>query len=309
MNELETLRHSAAHVLATAILEIWPEAQFAAGPPVEQGFYYDVDLKHRVSPEDFPKIEAIVARIIKEKQPFVREVISRADAQAMAERGELAALSPRPTPSVFKLDILKGIPEGEEITLFRNAAFTDLCAGPHVADTGKIGAFKLTHVASAYYKGDEKNPQLQRIYGTAFATQEEMDAHFAMIEEAKKRDHRKLGKELQLFTFDEDIGPGLPLWLPKGTVLIEELEKLAKETEFLAGYQRVRTPHIAREKLYKTSGHLPYYAESMFPPMELDERGAPASSGQPEASSLGTSDESEGRMPSGAGKMAALPQT
>ncbi|SDU30101.1 threonyl-tRNA synthetase [Verrucomicrobium sp. GAS474] len=271
MNELETIRHSAAHVLATALLEIWPDAQFAAGPPVEQGFYYDVDLKHRVSPEDFPKIEEVVSRILKERQPFVREVISRADAQAMAERGELAALGPRPTPSVFKLDILKGIPEGETITLFRNAAFTDLCAGPHVPDTGGIGAFKLTHVASAYYKGDEKNPQLQRIYGTAFATQAEMDAHFAMIEEAKKRDHRKLGKELQLFTFDEDIGPGLPLWLPKGTVLIEELEKLAKETEFAANYQRVRTPHIAREKLYKTSGHLPYYAESMFPPMEMKE--------------------------------------
>ncbi len=271
MNELETIRHSAAHVLATALLELWPEAQFAAGPPVEQGFYYDVDLPHRVSPEDFPKIEAVVSRILSEKQPFVREVISRDDAQAMAERGELAALAPRPTPSVFKLDILKGIPEGETITLYRNAAFTDLCAGPHVADTGKIGAFKLTHVASAYYKGDEKNPQLQRIYGTAFATQAEMDAHFAMLEEAKKRDHRKLGKELQLFTFDEDVGPGLPLWLPKGTVLIEELEKLAKETEFAAGYQRVRTPHIAREKLYKTSGHLPYYAESMFPPMELKE--------------------------------------
>jgi threonyl-tRNA synthetase len=271
MNELETIRHSAAHVLATALLELWPEAQFAAGPPVEQGFYYDVELPHRISPEDFGKIEAVVNRIRSEKQPFVREVISRADAQAMAERGELAALSPRPTPSVFKLDILKGIPEGETITLYRNAAFTDLCAGPHVADTGKIGAFKLTHVASAYYKGDENNPQLQRIYGTAFATQEEMDAHFAMLEEAKKRDHRKLGKELQLFTFDEDIGPGLPLWLPKGTVLIEELEKLAKETEFAAGYQRVRTPHIAREALYKTSGHLPYYAESMFPPMEMKE--------------------------------------
>ncbi|MDE1171365.1 MAG: threonine--tRNA ligase [Verrucomicrobium sp.] len=271
MNELETRRHSAAHVLATALLELWPEAQFAAGPPVEQGFYYDVDLPHRLSPEDFPKIEEAIARVLAAKQPFVRKEVSRAEAEKLARAGRLAALSDRPEPSRFKLDILQGIPEGETISLYENGAFTDLCAGPHVADTGSVGAVKLTHVASAYYKGDERNPQLQRIYGIAFATQAEMDAHFAMLEEAKKRDHRKLGKELQLFTFDEDVGPGLPLWLPKGTVLIEELEKLAKETEFAAGYERVRTPHIARDNLYKTSGHLPYYAESMFPPMQLKE--------------------------------------
>ncbi|MDQ6809745.1 MAG: His/Gly/Thr/Pro-type tRNA ligase C-terminal domain-containing protein, partial [Verrucomicrobiota bacterium] len=171
----------------------------------------------------------------------------------------------------FKLDIIQGIPEGEEISLYRNGEFTDLCAGPHVMRTGNIGAFKLTNVASAYYKGDEKNPQLQRIYGTAFKNRTEMDAYFAMLEEAKKRDHRKLGKELELFTFDDDVGPGLPLWLPRGTAIIEELEKLAKETEFAAGYVRVRTPNLARESLYLTSGHLPYYADSMFPPMELNE--------------------------------------
>ena len=274
MTELETLRHSAAHVLATAMLEIWPEAQFAAGPPVEQGFYYDVEMPHRLSPDDFPKIEEKIAAVIKAKQPFVRREVSRAEAQELAQAGRLAALSGRPVPSKFKADILLGIPEGETITLFQNGEFNDLCAGPHVPTTADIGAVKLTHVASAYYKGDERNPQLQRVYGIAFATQAELDAHFAMLEEAKKRDHRKLGKELQLFTFDDDVGPGLPLWLPKGGVLIEELEKLAKETEFLAGYQRVRTPHIAREALYKTSGHLPYYADSMFPPMELkDEAG------------------------------------
>ena len=155
------------------------------------------------------------------------------------------------------------------ITLYRNGDFTDLCAGPHVSHTGRIGAFKLTHVASAYYKGDERNPQLQRIYGTAFKNKTEMEAYFTMLEEAKKRDHRKLGREMELFCFDEDVGPGLPLWLPKGAVLIEELEKLAKETEFAAGYQRVRTPHIARKSMYVCSGHLPYYADSMFPPMEL----------------------------------------
>lgn len=271
MTEIERIRHSAAHVLATAILRIWPEAQFAAGPPVETGFYYDVDLPHRISPEDFEKIEAEMKKEIKANRPFERVPISRADAIAMAERGELAALAPRPQASVFKLDILKNIPEGEEITLYRNGDFTDLCAGPHVMRTGNIGAFKLTHVASAYYKGDERNPQLQRIYGTAFKNKTEMEAWFTMLEEAKRRDHRKLGKEMELFAFDEDVGPGLPLWLPKGTVLIEELERLAKETEFAAGYQRVRTPHLARENMYLTSGHLPYYAESMFPPMELME--------------------------------------
>ncbi len=156
------------------------------------------------------------------------------------------------------------------ITLYRNGDFTDLCAGPHVSHTGRIGAFKLTHVASAYYKGDERNPQLQRVYGTAFKNKTEMEAYFKMLEEAKKRDHRKLGREMELFCFDEDVGPGLPLWLPKGAVLIEELEKLAKETEFAAGYQRVRTPHIARKSMYVCSGHLPYYADSMFPPMELN---------------------------------------
>ncbi|MBX9742576.1 MAG: threonine--tRNA ligase [Chthoniobacterales bacterium] len=271
MTELETLRHSCAHVLANAILVLWPEAQFAAGPPTANGFYYDVDLSHRITPEDFKRLEKEMQKIIQAAQPFEREIISRQRALEMGRSGALAGLGPRPMPSVFKLDIIERIPANEEITLYRNGSFTDLCAGPHVADTSKIGAFQLTHVASAYYKGDEKNPQLQRIYGTAFATQEELEAYFNMLEEAKKRDHRKLGKELELFTFDEDVGPGLPMWLPKGTVLIEELEKLAKETEFQAGYQRVKTPHIAREQLYKTSGHLPYYAESMFPPMELQE--------------------------------------
>ncbi len=269
MTDLERLRHSAAHVLATAILKLWPEAQFAAGPPVENGFYYDVELPHRISPEDFEKIEAEMKKETKANHTFERVNVSRAEALALAEAGELGALAPRPEASKFKLDIIRGIPEGEEISLYRNGDFTDLCAGPHVMRTGNIGAFKLTHVASAYYKGDEKNPQLQRIYGTAFKNKTQLDEYFAMLEEAKKRDHRKLGKELQLFTFDDDVGPGLPLWLPRGAAIIEELEKLAKETEFAAGYQRVRTPHIAREQLYLTSGHLPYYAESMFPPMEL----------------------------------------
>src|SRR4029077_2326075 len=175
--------------------------------------------------------------------------------------------------SKFKLDIIENIPPDEKISLYRNGDFIDLCAGPHVMRTGNIGAFKLTSVASAYYKGDEANPQLQRVYGTAFKTKKELDDYFAMLEEAKKRDHRKLGRELELFVFDDDVGPGLPMFLPRGAVIAEELEKLAKETEFAAGYQRVRTPHIARESLYKKSGHVPYYVESMFPPMRLRESG------------------------------------
>jgi len=271
MTDLERIRHSCAHVLATAILRIWPEAQFAAGPPVENGFYYDVELPHRITPEDFARIEAEMKKEVKANHVFECVEVSRDEAIQLAKEGKLAALGARPEASKFKLDIVERIPDGETITLYRNGDFTDLCAGPHVMRTGNIGAFRLTHVASAYYKGDENNPQLQRIYGTAFKNKTQLDEYFAMLEEAKKRDHRKLGKELDLFAFDEDVGPGLPLWLPKGAVLIEELEKLAKQTEFAAGYQRVRTPHIARESMYLCSGHLPYYADSMFPPMELAE--------------------------------------
>ncbi len=271
MTDLERLRHSASHVLATAILRIWPEAQFAAGPPVENGFYYDIDLPHRISPDDFEKIEAEMKKEIKANHPFERMEVSRDEALDLGKKGRLAALGDRPEPSKFKLDIIENIPPDEKISLYRNGDFIDLCAGPHVMRTGNIGGFKLTNVASAYYKGDEKNPQLQRVYGTAFKTKKELDEYFAMLEEAKRRDHRKLGKELELFVFDEDVGPGLPMWLPRGAAIIEELEKLAKETEFAAGYQRVRTVNIARAKLYETSGHLPYYAESMFPPMTLVE--------------------------------------
>ena len=269
MTDIERLRHSASHVLATAILKLWPEAQFAAGPPVENGFYYDVDLRHRISPDDFEKIEAEMKKEIKANHPFERIEVSRDEALTLGKKGRLAALGERAEPSKFKLDIIENIPGDEKISLYRNGDFIDLCAGPHVMRTGNIGAFKLTTVASAYYKGDEKNPQLQRVYGTAFKTKKELDDYFAMLEEAKKRDHRKLGRELELFVFDDDVGPGLPMLLPRGAVIAEELEKLAKETEFAAGYQRVRTPHIARESLYLKSGHLPYYAESMFPPMEL----------------------------------------
>ena len=275
MSDLERLRHSCAHVMAHAIVKLWPDAQFASGPAVENGYYYDVELEHRISPEDFPKIEAEMQAIVKANQPFEKIVVTREQALADARKGRLAALAERPAPSKFKIGNLQDIPEGEPISYYKNGDFMDLCAGPHVMRTGNIGAFKLTTVASAYYKGDEKNPQLQRIYGTAFKNKTALDEYFKLLEEAKRRDHRKIGAEMGLFCLDpEYTGPGMPLWLPKGTVLVEELEKLAKETEFAAGYARVRTPHLAKEKMYKTSGHLPYYAESMFPPMELKETGA-----------------------------------
>ena len=267
MTELETLRHSCAHVLAEAILRIWPEAQFAAGPPVEQGFYYDVDLPHRISPEDFAKIEAEMAKIIAADQPFERSVVSRSDAIALGKAGKLAALGERGVPSRYKLDILENIPEGEEISLYRNGAFTDLCAGPHVASTGKIGAFALTAVASAYYKGDENNPQLQRIYGIAFATPEELAKWREMMEEARKRDHRKLGKELQLFHVDDAVGSGLILWTPKGAIVRQELQNFISEELRRQGYEQVFTPHIGRLELFRTSGHYPYYADSQYPPL------------------------------------------
>jgi len=274
MTELERIRHSCAHVMATAILRLWPDAQFAAGPPVESGFYYDVEVQHRISPEDFPKIEEEMKKEVKANHPFEKIIVDRNQAVKDAQTGRLGALSERPgNPSKFKLGNLEDIPENEPISYYKNGEFLDLCAGPHVMRTGNIGAFKLTSVASAYYKGDERNPQLQRIYGTAFKNKTEMEAYFKMVEEAKRRDHRKIGAEMGLYAIDtEYVGPGLPLWLPKGAAICEELEKLAKETEFAAGYVRVKTPHIAKERLYLTSGHLPVlYKESMYPPMELVE--------------------------------------
>ena len=259
MSDLERLRHSCAHVLATAVLRLWPDAKLDIGPPTAEGFYYDFDLEHRFSPEDFEAIEAEMKKVVKENQKFERSTKTRDEAKAYyEERGQ-----------TYKVERLADIPEGEEISFYQNGEFVDLCAGPHVMRTGNAKAYKLLRVAAAYYRGNENNPQLQRIYGTAFPNKTQLNEWLVAQEEARKRDHRKIGREMQLFAFDDDVGPGLPLWLPKGTVLIEELEKLAKETEFEAGYERVRTPHLARESMYKTSGHLPYYAESMFPPMEL----------------------------------------
>ncbi|MBN11901.1 MAG: threonine--tRNA ligase [Opitutaceae bacterium] len=263
MTPLEEIRHSSSHVLATAVLRLFPDAKLDIGPPTDTGFYYDFDLEHKFTAEDLEKIEAAMKKVIKENQKFERIEVSREEAVTMITNfGQ----------TEYKLSRLRDIPEGEQVSFYRNGEFLDLCAGTHVNYTKKIKAFKLLSVAGAYHRGDSNNKQLQRIYGTAFQSKDELAEYLEMLEEAKKRDHRRIGKEMQLFTFDsEHVGPGLPLWMPKGTVLVEELEKLAKETEFEAGYDRVRTPHIAKESLYLTSGHLPYYEESMFPAMEFEE--------------------------------------
>ena len=263
MNELMRIRHSCAHMLATAVLRIWPDALLDIGPPTDEGFYYDFDLpSHRFTPDDFPRIEEEMRKVAKENQVFEKRIQTREEARAYFEgKGQK-----------FKVERLGDIPEGEAISFYQNGEFVDLCAGPHVMRTGNVKAFKLLKVASAYFRGNEKNPQLQRLYGTAFKNKEELETWLKLQEEAKKRDHRRIGAEMGLFAFDSEyVGPGLPLWLPKGTVLVEELERLAKETEFAANYVRVRTPHLAKEKMYKPSGHLPYYAESMFAPMEFKE--------------------------------------
>lgn len=268
MSDLERLRHSCAHVMATAILRIWPDAQFAYGPPVESGFYYDFDMKHRITPDDFEKIEAEMKKVAKENQKFEKRVITREEAIALAESGRLGGLSERPgNKSAFKLDLIAKIPVGEEISCYQNGEFLDLCAGPHVNYTSKCKNTKIMSVASAFYMGDETKPQLQRLYGTAFPTGEELAKHLEQLEEAKKRDHRRLGKELKLFHIDEDVGQGLILWTPNGAIIRQELQNFIGEELRKQGYSQVFTPHIGKTVLYKTSGHFPYYKESQFAPV------------------------------------------
>jgi threonyl-tRNA synthetase len=255
-----TFWHSSAHLLAEAVEATFPGVKFWVGPAVDRGFYYDMDLGDKtISEDELALLEKKMGELAKKNSLFVRKEISKADATAyFTEKGD-----------EYKLDLLAGLPDGE-ITFYTQGDFTDLCRGPHIPHTGLIRAIKLTSIAGAYWKGDEKNKQLTRIYGVSFPSQKDLDEHILMLEEAKKRDHRKLGKELGIFTFDDHVGPGLPLWMPNGTIIIEELENLAKETEKEAGYKRVVTPHIAKESLYITSGHLPYYQDSMYPPMELE---------------------------------------
>jgi threonyl-tRNA synthetase len=268
MTDLERLRHSSAHVMATAILRIWPDAQFAYGPPIENGFYYDFDLKHRITPDDFEKIEAEMKKIAKENQKFEYKAISREEAKAMAESGRLGGLSERPgNPSRFKLDLIDKIPEGETISCFQNGEFIDLCAGPHVGYTSKCKNVKLMSVSSSFYLGDESKGQLQRLYGTAFESKELLEEHLNRLEEAKKRDHRRLGKELQLFHIDEAVGQGLILWKPKGGLIRRALQDFITQELDKQGYWQVFTPHIGKLDLYRTSGHFPYYQESQYPPI------------------------------------------
>lgn len=255
-----TFWHSSAHLMAEAVEASFPGVKFWVGPAIDKGFYYDIDLGDRkIAEEDLAQLEKKMQELAKQKNRYIRKAMPKAEAvQYFEEKGD-----------EYKLDLLSGLNDGE-ITFYSQGAFTDLCRGPHIPNTGYIKAVKLTSIAGAYWKGDEKNKQLTRIYGVSFPNQAELDEYVAMLEEAKKRDHRKLGKELGIYTMDDNVGPGLILWMPNGTVIIEELEKLAKETENAAGYKRVVTPHIAKESMYLTSGHLPYYADSMFPPMEMD---------------------------------------
>ena len=277
--KLYKIRHSLAHVMAQAVLELYPEAKLGIGPPIDSGFYYDFDLgqgedgkPNTFTPEDLEKIEKRMRQIIGGKHAFDYREVSAGEAREIFK------------DQPYKLELIDGLAEGgvdeygEEtdepviISTYRQDSFEDLCRGPHVEATNQIpvDGFQLMHVAGAYWRGDEENPMLQRIYGTAWKNKKELKAHLKMLEEARQRDHRKLGKDLEIFVFDEEVGPGLPLWLPKGAVMIEELEKLAKELELKRGYDRVRTPHLTKENLFLRSGHLPYYEESMYPPMEME---------------------------------------
>ena len=276
---LYKIRHSTAHVMAQAVMELYPDAKLAIGPPIENGFYYDFDLGTdsdgkplSFSPEDLEKIEKRMRQIVAGKHTFNYREIGADEAR------ELFKDQP------YKLELIDGLIEGGTdeygtaidetpvLSTYRQDTFEDLCRGPHVGDTGQIrpDAFKLLTVAGAYWRGDENSAMLQRIYGTAWHTRDELKQHLQMLEEAKKRDHRKLGRELEIFIFDEDVGPGLPLWLPNGGIVIEELEGLAKEMEEKRGYDRVRTPHLAKDALFEQTGHLSHYAESMYPPMEME---------------------------------------
>jgi len=271
-SDLYRLRHSAAHVMAQAVLEMFPEAKYTIGPPIENGFYYDFDLPRSLTPEDLQKIEKRMRQIIAGRHDFQRQVVSAEEARQIFK------------DQPYKLELIDGLEQGgfdeygnpldekPEISIYKSDTFVDLCRGPHVENTRQINpsAVKLMQVSGAYWRGDEKNKMLQRIYGTAWKTAQELEEYLWQIEEAKKRDHRKLGKELEIFVFDEEVGPGLPLWLPRGGVMIEELEALAKELEQKAGYVRVRTPHLTKADLFIRSGHLPYYEETMYPPMELE---------------------------------------
>jgi len=258
MSPLEELRHSCSHVLATAILRLYPETQLDIGPPTDNGFYYDIDLDKKLDADDLEKIEAEMQKVIKENQRFTRIECSREEAiEKIKAIGQ----------ETYKIGRLDDIPEGEQVSFYQNGEFIDLCAGPHVGYTKKIKAFKLLSIAGAYHRGDEKNKQLQRVYGTAFPNKTELAEYLERLEQAKARDHRKLGKELKLFHIDEEVGSGMILWSPNGAVIRQELQNFIAEELRKADYDQVFTPHIGKLGLYRTSGHFPYYKESQFPPI------------------------------------------
>ena len=257
---LETIRHSAAHIMAAAVQKIYPDAKFDIGPATEGGFYYDFDMEHRLVAEDLKEIEKAMKKLIGRKLPFERFETSRAEAQEM--------LKDQP----YKLERLADIPEGEAISFYRVGDFVDLCRGPHVGNSGEVGAIKLTAIAGSYFRGDEKNPMLQRIYGTAFATEQELKDHLRQLEEAAKRDHRKLGTELDLFGFSDCVGPGLLLWHPKGALIRHLMETFWKDQHYKNGYELLYTPHIGQSNLWETSGHLNFYREGMYAAMQIDEK-------------------------------------
>lgn len=257
MTPLEEIRHSASHVLATAVLRLFPEAKLDIGPPTDNGFYYDFDLEHRFTQDDLEALEGEMAKIIKENQRFERREVTRAEAEAF--------FLERQQP--YKISRLQDIPPDEPVSFYQNGDFVDLCAGTHVRYTKQIKAFKLLSIAGAYHRGDEKNKQLQRIYGTAFPAKEELTEYLERLEQAKQRDHRKLGREMRLFHIDDAVGSGMILWTPRGSIVRQELQKFISEQLFQQGYSQVFTPHIGRLDLFRTSGHFPYYRESQFPPL------------------------------------------
>jgi len=256
---LATMRHSAAHLMAEAVQELIPEVKFAIGPAIENGFYYDMDLPRPLSPDDLASIENLMARHRDADEPFVRTEVSKADA--------LETFKNNP----YKVEILKELPDDSTITTYQQGTFLDLCKGPHVASTGEIGAFKLLSVAGAYWRGDEKRPMLQRIYGTAWPSQAELDDYLARVEEAQRRDHRRLGRDLDLFSVNDEIGPGLILWHPRGAMIRYQIEQFEQKEQLARGYELVYTPHIASEKIYQTSGHLETFRENMYAPMSIEE--------------------------------------
>ncbi|MDR1123933.1 MAG: threonine--tRNA ligase, partial [Elusimicrobiota bacterium] len=261
MDNLEIKRHSLSHIMAQAVQELWPGTKLGIGPAIDNGFYYDFLSPHKFTPEDLKTIEDKMKEIIKAKQPFACKTLKKAEAaKFFAENGE-----------DFKVELIGELP-GDEVSLYTNGGFTDLCRGPHIEHTGLINNFKLTHIAGAYWRGDEKRPQLQRIYGLAFDTKDELNAYIKQQEEAQKRDHRKLGAELGLFSINDDIGPGLSLWHPKGAILRKTVEDWIKDENIKRGYDMVYSPHIARLHLWERSGHAGFYKENMFQPIEVEDQ-------------------------------------